>query len=132
MLGAQARRGAVVRAFVPGPTDDVPATAVTVTADVTTNTTWTSANVYLLDPATARAWCRRGLGQPGFSTLAHGHSTVVDLLGHAMALQGDVTSARELTEELPGNPVARRLLELLAGRRSLSVDGSGRLEISRR
>jgi hypothetical protein len=74
------------------------------------------ANCLLLDPGSARSWCRRGLGHPRLAGLAHSHSTVVDLLGLAMALQGDLASAREVTGELPGNPVASRYLTLLDGR----------------
>jgi tetratricopeptide (TPR) repeat protein len=74
------------------------------------------ATCHLLDPTTARSWCRRGLGHPRLAGLAHSHSTVVDILGLAMALQGDLASAREVTEGLPGSPVARRYLELLSGR----------------
>jgi tetratricopeptide (TPR) repeat protein len=74
------------------------------------------ANCYLLDPVRARSWCRRGLGHPRLRSLAHSHSTVVDLLGLAMALQGELSSAREVTGDLPGSPVAHRYLDLLTGR----------------
>jgi len=73
-------------------------------------------SAYLLDPARARAWCRRGLGQPRFTTLAHSHDTVVDQLGLALALSGQTAAAHEATASLPATAVAARLLLLLDGR----------------
>ena len=40
---------------------------------------------YLMDPESARAWCRRGLGQPRFDSLAHPHDALVDQLVLALA-----------------------------------------------
>jgi tetratricopeptide (TPR) repeat protein len=73
------------------------------------------ANAYLLDPATARRWCRRGLGQPRFTTLAHSHDTVVDQLALALAATGDLTAAREALSSLRPDAVARRMMTFLDG-----------------
>ena len=59
------------------------------------------ANAYLLDPETARAWCRRGLGQPRFTAFAHPHGAVVDQLALALAAMGDLEAARDAVERLP-------------------------------
>ncbi len=73
------------------------------------------ANLYLLDPRTARAWCRRGLGQPRFATLAYSHDTMADQLTIALALQGDGDAAGDVVSDLPGDAVAHRVLALLGG-----------------
>ncbi len=73
------------------------------------------ANAYLLDPETARRWCRRGLGQPRFTSLAHSHDTVVDQLALALAATGDLASAREVMSSLLPDAVARRMMTFLDG-----------------
>ena len=52
-------------------------------------------NAYLLDPRTARSWCRRGLGQPRFTAFDHPHGTVVDQLSLALAALGEIDAAHE-------------------------------------
>jgi DNA-binding SARP family transcriptional activator/tetratricopeptide (TPR) repeat protein len=81
---------------------------------------WVSVNAaalcatgYLLDPARARMWCRRGLAQARFDTFAHPHDTVVDQLVLAMAAMGDMEAARRAAEPLPADAVSRRLLTFL-------------------
>lgn len=73
------------------------------------------ATEYLLDPATGRAWCRRGLAQARFETFAHPHETVVDQLALSLATMGELRSARDAADRLPDDAVARRLLLLLDG-----------------
>lgn len=73
------------------------------------------ATEYLLDPATGRAWCRRGLAQARFETFAHPHETVVDQLALSLATVGELRSARDTADRLPDDAVARRLLLLLDG-----------------
>ena len=73
------------------------------------------ANAYLLDPASARRWCRRGLGQPRFTSLAHSHDTVVDQLALALGATGELASARELLSSLRPDAVARRMMTFLDG-----------------
>ena len=74
------------------------------------------ANLYLLDPKSARTWCRRALGTPRFASLPYSHVTMADQLGIAHALQGDLPSAREIVRDLPEDAVARRVLQVLEGR----------------
>ena len=73
------------------------------------------ANAYLLDPPTARAWCRRGLAQPQFTSFALPHGAVVDQLALALAAMGEVAGAHEAVEHLPPDAGARRMLLLLDG-----------------
>ena len=73
------------------------------------------ANAYLLDPGMARRWCRRGLGQPRFTSLAHSHDTVIDQLALALATAGDVAAAREVLSSLRPDAVARRMMTFLDG-----------------
>ncbi|HET6967459.1 MAG TPA: BTAD domain-containing putative transcriptional regulator [Ornithinibacter sp.] len=73
------------------------------------------ANAYLLDPPTARAWCRRGLAQPQFTSFALPHGAVVDQLALALAAMGEVDGAHEAAEHLPPDAGARRMLLLLDG-----------------
>ncbi len=73
------------------------------------------ANAYLLDPEAARRWCRRGLGQPRFTSLAHSHDTVVDQLALALAATGELASAREVMSSLRPDAVARRMMTFLDG-----------------
>ena len=73
------------------------------------------ANAYLLDPGTARRWCRRGLGQPRFTSLAHSHDTVIDQLALALAATGDLAAAREVLSSLRPDAVARRMMTFLDG-----------------
>ncbi len=73
------------------------------------------ANAYLLDPGTARRWCRRGLGQPRFTSLAHSHDTVIDQLALALATAGDLAAAREVLSSLRPDAVARRMMTFLDG-----------------
>ncbi len=73
------------------------------------------ANAYVLDPAAARSWCRRGLSQPRFTTFAHSHETVVDQLGLALATMGELAAAREAVASLRPDAVARRVITFLDG-----------------
>ena len=73
-------------------------------------------NAYLLDPETARSWCRRGLGQPRFTAFADPHGAVVDQLVLALASTGDLRAAHEAAEGLTEDAVARRMLLFLDGR----------------
>ena len=73
------------------------------------------ANAYLLDPRTARSWCRRGLGQPRFTSFAHPHGAVVDQLALALAAMGEVDGAHEAADRLPPDAGARRMLLYLDG-----------------
>ena len=73
------------------------------------------ANAYLLDPRTARSWCRRGLGQPRFTSFAHPHGAVVDQLALALAAMGEVEGAHEAADRLPLDAGARRMLLYLDG-----------------
>lgn len=72
-------------------------------------------NVYLLDPAEARAWCRRGLGQRRFETITLGHESVRDHLAYAMAGMGRLEAAREVASRLRADPVSRPFLLRLTG-----------------
>jgi tetratricopeptide (TPR) repeat protein len=72
-------------------------------------------NAYLLDPRTARSWCRRGLGQPRFTAFDHPHGTVVDQLSLALAALGELGAAHEVADSLPQDAVARRMLTFLDG-----------------
>ena len=73
-------------------------------------------NVHLLDPAAARVWCRRGLGQPRLTAFVQPHDAVVDQLALALAAMGALPEARAATERLPADAGARRMLLLLDGR----------------
>ena len=73
------------------------------------------ANAYLLDPGMARRWCRRGLGQPRFTSFAHSHDTVIDQLALALAATGDLAAAREVLSSLRPDAVARRMMTFLDG-----------------
>ena len=73
-------------------------------------------NVHLLDPAAARAWCRRGLGQPRFTSFVQPHDAVVDHLALALAALGEVDDARATADRLPPDAGSRRMLLLLDGR----------------
>lgn len=72
-------------------------------------------NAYLLDPETARSWCRRGLGQPRFAAFTDPHGAVVDQLALSLAAMGDLRTAHEAAEELTEDAVARRMLLFLDG-----------------
>jgi tetratricopeptide (TPR) repeat protein len=83
---------------------------------------WASVNAaalcateYLLDPGTARMWCRRGLTQARFDTFSYPHDTVVDQLVLAAAAMGELPAARRAAEPLPADAVGRRLLLFLDG-----------------
>ena len=73
-------------------------------------------NVHLLDPAAARAWCRRGLGQPRLTSFVQPHDAVVDHLALALAASGEVDDARATADRLPPDAGSRRMLLLLDGR----------------
>ena len=73
------------------------------------------ANAYLLDPRTARSWCRRGLGQPRFTSFAHPHGAVVDQFALSLAAMGEVEGAHEAADRLPADAGARRMLLFLDG-----------------
>jgi DNA-binding SARP family transcriptional activator len=73
------------------------------------------ANAFVLDPAAARSWCRRGLSQPRFTTFAHSHETVVDQLGLALATMGELPAAREAVASLGPDAVACRVISFLDG-----------------
>ena len=73
-------------------------------------------NVHLLDPAAARAWCRRGLGQPRLTSFVQPHDAVVDHLALALAALGEVDDARATADRLPPDAGSRRMLLLLDGR----------------
>ncbi|PWN03226.1 hypothetical protein DJ010_08895 [Nocardioides silvaticus] len=81
----------------------------------TVNAAALMANGYLLDPALARTWCRRALGQPRFDTLEYGHQTAADQLALALCLQGDLSGAREAVAVLDQTATARRMLTFLEG-----------------
>ncbi|HET7734526.1 MAG TPA: BTAD domain-containing putative transcriptional regulator [Nocardioidaceae bacterium] len=72
---------------------------------------------YLMDPENARAWCRRGLGQPRFDSLAHPHDALVDQLVLALAETGEIDAARRAADRLPEASVGRRLVTFLSGDR---------------
>ena len=72
-------------------------------------------NVYLLDPVTAESWCRRGLGQRRFASVAVAHASVTDHLGYALASTGRMAEAREVADGLPADALTRRLLLRLDG-----------------
>ena len=74
-----------------------------------------ASNAYLLDPEGARAWCRRGLGQPRFTSFAYPHGAVVDQLVLALAAMGELAGAHEAAERLPQDALARRTLLYLDG-----------------
>jgi tetratricopeptide (TPR) repeat protein len=83
---------------------------------------WPAANaaamictVYLLDPRTGRAWCRRGLGHPRFDALAHPHDALVDQLVLALAEAGEIDAAVQTVNALPEAAVGRRLVRFLQG-----------------
>ncbi len=76
----------------------------------------THANLFLLDPAAAEAWCRRGLAQPRVDTLAQAHGGVLDQLVYALALSGPLAAARDAAAGLPDDAVSVRHLLLLEGR----------------
>jgi DNA-binding SARP family transcriptional activator/tetratricopeptide (TPR) repeat protein len=89
--------------------------------------------VYLLDPSTGRSWCRRGLGQPRFATLAHPNEALADQLVLALATTGELEAARRAAARLPAEAVGRRLVRFLLGdwedaatewRRALDHDGA--------
>jgi DNA-binding SARP family transcriptional activator len=82
----------------------------------TVNAATLAANAYLLDPALARQWCRRGLGQPRFTAIEHGHDTAADQLTLALTAQGDLAGAREAVARLSEDATARRMLTFLEGR----------------
>ena len=71
-------------------------------------------NAYLLDPRTARSWCRRGLGQPRFTAFDHPHGTVVDQLCLALAALGELGAPHEAAASLAQDAVARRMLRLFS------------------
>jgi hypothetical protein len=71
--------------------------------------------IYLLDPRSGRAWCRRGLGQPRFADTGHSHDTLVDQLGMALLTAGDRDAARDVVAGLPVTALSRRLLRLRDG-----------------
>ncbi|HWM02073.1 MAG TPA: BTAD domain-containing putative transcriptional regulator, partial [Actinophytocola sp.] len=73
------------------------------------------ATEYLLDPGTARMWCRRGLAQARFDTFGHPHDTVVDQFVLAAAAMGELPAARRAAEPLPADAVSRRFLLFLDG-----------------
>lgn len=73
-------------------------------------------NVHLLDPTAARGWCRRGLGQPRFTSFVQPHDAVVDHLALALAALGQVDDARATADRLPTDAGSRRMLLLLDGR----------------
>ena len=79
-------------------------------------------NAYLLDPRAARSWCRRGLGQPRFTSFAHPHGAVVDQLALALAAMGEVDGAHEAVEHLPLDAGARRMLAYLDGEWERAAD----------
>jgi tetratricopeptide (TPR) repeat protein len=92
------------------------------------------ANLYLLDPRSAREWCRRGLGQRRFATLAFGHDAVADQLAIALALQGDLEAVDDLVPDLPDDAVAHRVVALLSGQWEDAAAGfaeAGELDESR-
>ena len=79
-------------------------------------------NVHLLDPAAARAWCRRGLGQPRLTSFVQPHDAVVDHLALALAASGEVDDARATADRLPPDAGSRRMLLLLDGRWEQAAD----------
>jgi DNA-binding SARP family transcriptional activator len=74
-----------------------------------------AATAYLMDPSTARSWCRRGLAQPRFDSFTHPHAAVVDQLTLALALMGELDAAHQAASTLPADAVARRMLIFLDG-----------------
>lgn len=73
------------------------------------------ATAYLMDPARARMWCRRGLTQPRFDTFRHPHGAVRDQLVLALATMGEIAAARRAADRAPDDAVGRRLLWFLDG-----------------
>jgi DNA-binding SARP family transcriptional activator/tetratricopeptide (TPR) repeat protein len=71
--------------------------------------------VYLLDPLEARAWCRRGLGQPRVDRLVQQHDALTDQLVLALATNGELHVALRAVARLPEQAVARRLVRFLMG-----------------
>ncbi|NYI99674.1 DNA-binding SARP family transcriptional activator [Nocardioides thalensis] len=63
-----------------------------------------------LDPATGRAWCRKGLAQPRFAAFAYPHEAVADQLARAMALMGELDDARRTAQSLSAEALAHRVL----------------------
>ncbi len=79
-------------------------------------------NVHLLAPTAARAWCRRGLGQPRLTSFVQPHDAVVDHLALALAALGEVDDARATADRLPPDAGSRRMLLLLDGRWEQAAD----------
>ena len=74
-----------------------------------------ASTAYLMDPSTARSWCRRGLTQPRFDSFTHPHAAVVDQLALALAVMGELDAAHQAVATLPADAVARRMLIFLDG-----------------
>ena len=72
-------------------------------------------NVYLLDPEAAASWCRRGLDQHRFASVALAHQSVTDHLGYALVSTGRMAPAREIADRLPEDALTRRLLLRIDG-----------------
>lgn len=73
-------------------------------------------NLYLLDPAGAEHWCRRGLEQRGFDTLAQAYGAVNDHLILAGLTQGWRAETLPGFGDLAVDAVSRRVHDLLEGR----------------
>jgi DNA-binding SARP family transcriptional activator len=73
------------------------------------------ATEFRLDPATGRAWCRRGLGQPRFDSFRQPHTAVVDQLGLALVAMGELAAARDLVAVLPDDALMQRMLRFRNG-----------------
>ncbi len=73
------------------------------------------ATSFRLEPVSARAWCRRGLGQPRFDSFRQPHTAVVDQLGLALVTMGELAAARNVVASLPGDALTRRMLRFRDG-----------------
>jgi DNA-binding SARP family transcriptional activator/energy-coupling factor transporter ATP-binding protein EcfA2 len=66
--------------------------------------------IYLADPRTAAAWCRRALELPYLEAFPTQRDNLLDQLGHARGASGDLDEARRIAGRLDPGTVLERLL----------------------
>ena len=88
-------------------------------------TTWVAATqaFRLADPETARQWCQRELDSPRISQAPYWRRLLLDLLGRAEAITGDLEAARRTRDEAGVSRYAAPSIALFEGR----LDDAARL-----
>jgi DNA-binding SARP family transcriptional activator/energy-coupling factor transporter ATP-binding protein EcfA2 len=71
--------------------------------------------IYLADPRTAAAWCRRALDLPYLEAFPTQRDNLLDHLGHARGGSGDLDEARRIAARLGPGTVLERLLLFWSG-----------------